>query len=272
MANFPTIAIGLPFVHGSGLSAQAQTWKASIVANGGSITDAELAAIDDNFFKPAVANGSILTQLDRLNIYAGLSNSIAQRTCIIRGSLITPVSSPTFDINGVKSSGTSYLNLNYNPSTNAVKLTLNSLSHGYFVKNPMFSSLVRAMGSQQGITSPLSRLSLSRDSSFSAAHNNDNTGATNTSVVTSGWVCCEGQRINSAAGNYSIINGGYNAVTRTSVGLPNSPTTELTEFNESVVRGNYDTFYHGSSWHGSGAIDNAALVSFIRNTFTALGV
>ena len=90
MANFPTIAIGLPFVHSSGLSPQAQTWKASIVANGGSITDAELAAIDDNFFKPAVANGSILNQLDRLNIYAGLSNSIAQRTCIIRGSLITP--------------------------------------------------------------------------------------------------------------------------------------------------------------------------------------
>ena len=117
-----------------GLSSQAQTWKASIVANGGSITDAELAAIDDNFFKPAVANGSILNQLDRLNIYAGLSNSIAQRTCIIRGSLITPVSSPTFDINGVKSSGTSYLNLNYNPSVNAVKLTLNSASHGYFVK------------------------------------------------------------------------------------------------------------------------------------------
>lgn len=255
-----------------GLSSQAQAWKASIVANGGSITDAELAAIDNSFFKPAVANGSILTQLDRLNIYAGLSNSIAQRTCIIRGSLITPVSSPTFDINGVKSNGTSYLNLNYNPSTNGVKLTQNSLSHGYFVKNPMFSSLVRAMGSQQGVTSPFSRLSLSRDSGFSAAHNNDNTGATNTSVVTSGWVCCEGQRLNSTTQNYSIINGSYNSVTRTSIGLPNSPTTELTEFNESVVRGNYDTFYHGASWHGSGTIDNANLVTFIRNTFIALGV
>lgn len=272
MANFPTIAIGLPFVHSSGLSVQAQAWKASIVANGGSITDAELAAIDDNFFKPAVANGSILTQLDRLNIYAGLSNSIAQRTCIIRGSLITPVSSPTFDINGVKSSGTSYLNLNYNPSVNAVKLTLNSLSHGYFVKNPMFSSTIRAMGSQQGLTTPFTRLTLTRDSSFSQVFNNDNSGANNTSVVTSGWVCCEGQRLNSTTQNYSIINGSYNAVTRTSVGLPNSPTTELTEFNESVVRGNYDTFYHGASWHGSGAIDNANLVTFIRNTFTALGV
>lgn len=266
------IKVSIDAIRYGGLSPQAQAWKASIVANGGSITDAELAAIDDNFFKPAVANGSILTQLDRLNIYAGLSNSIAQRTCIIRGILITPVSSPTFDINGVKSSGTSYLNLNYNPSVNAVKLTLNSLSHGYFVKNPMFSTLARAMGSQQGLTSPFTRLSLSRDSGFSAVHNNDNTGATNTSVVTSGWVCCEGQRINSAAGNYSIINGSYNAVTRTSIALPNSLTTELTEYNELVARGNYDTFYHGCSWHGSGAIDNAALVSFIRNTFTALGV
>jgi hypothetical protein len=269
MANFPTIAIGLPFVHSSGLSQQAQAWKASIVANGGSITDAELAAIDDNFFKPAVANGSILTQLDRLNIYAGLSNSIAQRTCIIRGTLITPVSSPTFDINGVKSSGTSYLNLNYNPSVNAVKLTLNSLSHGYFVKNPPFASTIRGMGSRQG---SVVRLSLLRDINLSTAYNNDTNGAANTSVVTSGWVCCEGQRLNSTTQNYSIINGVYNAVTRTSVSLPNSPTSELTEFNETVPSGAYDTMYHGASWHGSGAIDNANLVTFIRNTFTALGV
>ena len=270
MANFPTIAIGLPFVHAGGFSDQALAWKSSIVANGGSITDAELAAIDNSFFKPAVANGSILNNLDRLNIYAGLSNSIAQRTCIIRGSLITPVSSPTFDVNGVKSSGTSYLNLNYNPAVNAVKLTLNSLSHGYLVKNPPFTGLVRAMGSRQGSTT---RISLIRDNTpQSLAYNNDATGAGNTSVATSGWVCCEGQRIDSSTGNYSIINGTYNAVTRTSVGLPNSPTTELTEFNEIVVRGNYDTFYHGASWHGSGSIDNTNLVAFLRNTFTALGV
>jgi len=272
MANFPTIAIGLPFVKAGGFSAQALAWKSSIVANGGSITDAELAAIDDNFFKPAVANGSILTQLDRLNIYAGLSNSIAQRTCIIRGSLITPVSSPTFDVNGVKSSGTSYLNLNYNPAVNGVKLTINSASHGYFVKTPPFTALVRAMGAQQGITSPFSRLTLTRDLNLSQVFNNDNSGVSNTSVVTSGWVCCEGQRLNSTTQNYSIINGSYNAVIRTSIGLPNSPTTELTEYNEVVPRGNYDTMYHGASWHGSGGIDNGNLVTFLRNTFTALGV
>jgi hypothetical protein len=272
MANFPTIAIGLPFIHAGGFSTQALAWKSSIVANGGSITDAELAAIDNNFFKPAVANGSILTQLDRLNIYAGLSNSIAQRTCIIRGSLITPVSSPTFDVNGVKSSGTSYLNLNYNPAVNAVKLTLNSASHGYFVKNPPFTATVRAMGAQQGLTAPNTRLSLTRDSNISSAFNNDNNGNSNTSIVTSGWVCCEGQRIDSSTGNFSIINGTYNAVTRTSVGLPNSATTELTEFNEVVPRGNYDTMYHGASWHGWGGIDNVNLQTLLRNTFTALGV
>jgi hypothetical protein len=266
------IKIAVDATRYGGFSTQALAWRTSIGTNGGSITDAELAAIDNSFFKPAVANGSILTQLDRLNIYAGLSNSIAQRTCIIRGSLITPVSSPTFDINGVKSSGTSYLNLNYNPAINGVKLTLNSVSHGYLVKTPPFTALVRAMGAQQGITSPNSRLTLTRDSNLSQAFNNDNTGNSNTSVVTSGWVCCEGQRLNSTTQNYSIINGSYNAVTRTSVGLPNSPTTELTEFNESVPRGNYDTMYHGASWHGSGSIDNANLVAFLRNTFTALGV
>jgi len=245
MANFPTIAIGLPFVKAGGFSIQALAWRTSIETNG-------------------------LNNLDRLNIYAGLSNSIAQRTCIIRGSLITPVSSPTFDVNGVKSSGTSYLNLNYNPAVNAVKLTLNSVSHGYLVKNPPFTGLVRAMGSRQG---SITRISLIRDNTpQSLAYNNDATGAGNTSVATSGWVCCEGQRIDSSTGNFSIINGTYNAVTRTSISLPNSPTSELTEFNEVVPSGGYDTMYHGASWHGSGSIDNANLVAFLRNTFTALGV
>jgi hypothetical protein len=266
------IKIAVDATRYGGFSAEALAWRTNIGTNGGSITDAELAAIDNSFFKPAVANGSILTQLDRLNIYAGLSNSIAQRTCIIRGSLITPVSSPTFDVNGVKSSGTSYLNLNYNPAVNGVKLTLNSLSHGYLVKNPPFTATVRAMGSRQGITSPFSRLSLLRDIDLQTAYNNDNTGAANTSVVKTGWVSCEGQRLNSTTQNYSIINGGYNAVTRTSIGLPNSPTTELTEYNEIVPTGNYDTMYHGASWHGSGNVDNGNLVTFLRNTFTALGV
>jgi len=274
MANFPTIAIGLPFVKAGGFSAQALAWKSSIVANGGSITDAELAAIDNSFFKPAVANGSILTQLDRLNIYAGLSNSIAQRTCIIRGSLITPVSSPTFDVNGVKSSGTSYLNLNYNPSINAVKLTLNSLSHGFMVKDPPFSStIIRAMGSRMVVGTPNTRLSLYRENTPKlTAYNNDNTGIANTNVVTSGWVACEGQRLDSSASNYAIINGSYNATSRASVGLPNAAMAELAEINDISVASGFDTLYHGGSWHGSAGLDNANLISFLRNTFTALGV
>ena len=268
------IKIAVDATRYGGFSAQALAWKSSIVANGGSITDAELAAIDNSFFKPAVANGSILTQLDRLNIYAGLSNSIAQRTCIIRGTLITPVSSPTFDINGVKSSGTSYLNLNYNPAVNGVKLTLNSLSHGFFVKDPPFSSaIIRSMGSRMAVGSPNSRLSLYRENTPKlTAYNNDNTGIANTSVATSGWVCLEGQRLDSSAANYAIINGTYNSTSRASVGLPNSAMAELAEINDISVASGFDTLYHGSSWHGSGALDNAALVSFIRNTFTALGV
>ena len=273
MANFPTIAIGLPFVHSSGLSAQAQTWKASIVANGGSITDAELAAIDDNFFKPAVANGSILTQLDRLNIYAGLSNSIAQRTCIIRGSLITPVSSPTFDINGVKSSGTGYLLLNFNPTAAGLKLSRNSLNHGYIVKNPDYpATITRAMGCRDFGAG--TRISLLRDNTpQSLAYNNDGTGAGNTNTVGSGWVAFTGIRTNGSNENYSLIDSNIVMINRASVAVPNSNTAELTEYtNAGTATGGYDLFSHGASWHGSGAIDNANLVTFIRNTFTALGV
>ena len=47
---------------------------------------------------------------------------------------------------------------------------------------------------------------------------------------------------------------------------------ELAEINDISVASGFDTLYHGGSWHGSGALDNAALVTFIRNTFTALGV
>ena len=122
---------GLPFVKGSKNSVEALAWKARIEANGGTISQALLDIFDTNLITPLVANGT-WAELDRLNIYCGLVGfEIAARTNLIKTAhYVTPVSSPTFDQFGYKTSGTSYLNLNYNPSTQGVKLVQNlSLIH-----------------------------------------------------------------------------------------------------------------------------------------------
>ena len=82
----------------------------------------------------------------------------------------------------------------------------------------------------------------------------------------------EGQRLDSSAANYAIINGTYNSTSRASVGLPNSAMAELAEINDIGVASGFDTLYHGSSWHGSGALDNASLQTCLRNYFTMIGV
>ena len=254
-------------------SSWAIQWKANIIALGHTIDDSNLQAIDTHIFKPALANGNIYNQLDRFNIYAGLvGHQGAARTCTIRPVDITRVNSPTFDINGYKSSGTSYLLLNFNPTTAGLKLGLDNLNHGYIVKNPDYSVLHRAMGCRNNTAG--SRISLLRDSTpQSSAYNNDGTGAGNTNTVSSGWVAFTGIRQNATNLNYSFIDNNGVLVTRNSVAVPNSNTAELTEYtNLGTVTGAYDAHSHGASWHGSKDLASDRLITYIRNYFTAIGI
>ena len=109
----------------------AQTYFNQVVTNGGSLTDNEKTYI--NTFITAL--GTDFAELDRFWIL-GLGNSIAARTSLANptSTMITAVNSPTFTANqGYNGNGTnSYLNTNYNPSTQGVKFTQNSASMGIY--------------------------------------------------------------------------------------------------------------------------------------------
>jgi len=269
----PRLGLGLGLTMGNilgvGLSAEALAWEARIVTNGGTILPATLQIFDTHFFKPAIANGNILTELDRLNIYCGLNGyEIAARTNIIKSAhFVTPVSSPTFDNNGYKSAGTGYLDLNYNPNTQGVKLTLNSVSLGYVVKTPLFAATKRGIGCSNASTA---RLELIRDSSGSAVFCNS-LGFFNTNKTSIGNVFLLGRRTLSNS-QEAIINATVTSDVSASVSIPNFNAWELTVNSAGTPAGNYDDFYHLTSFHGSKNLDYTNLRIILNNLYAALGV
>jgi hypothetical protein len=258
---------------GKGLSAEAKAWRDNIIANGGTITPAQLAFFETWFFKPAILAGNILTELDRLNIYCNLVGSeIAARTNMIKAAhFVTPVSSPTFDNNGYRSSGTSYLNLNYIASSQAVKLTQNNVNFGCVVKTPSYASLTRMLGAlgSTGVRTSMDRLT---SPALSVIVNSLATNIINTNTVSVGNVFFEGKRENSLQSN-PIING-VGAINNqlSAPTLTNATAFELTVNNNGSPFGFYDTSSHLCSWHGSGALNNTGLRLILNNLFTAAGI
>jgi len=256
-----------------GLSTAAITWRDNIIANGGTISGEKLSIIDNYLIKPMVANPLIFNKLDRLNLYAGLSGfEIAARTNLIKSAhYVTPVSSPTFDNNGYKSSGTSYLDLNYIQSTQAVNLTQNSASVGVVVKTPSYAALTRMIGAT-GSTGRATYLVRQTTPSLLAGINTLDGAIANTNTVAVGNVFFEATRNNSTQIT-TLINGvsvvGSQASNAT---LPNVSAFELTLNNNGTPQGGYDTNPHLCSWHGAGNLDSAELRNILTNLFTALGV
>lgn len=257
------------FRGGKKYSAEALSWRTNIIANGGTITDATLQIFDTNFFIPATANGNILTELDRLNIYCGLNGyEIAARTNLINSNFyVTPVSSPTFSVDGYKSSGTSYLNLNYNPKTQGVKFTKDSASLGYVVKNPTFLTQKRAMGAGDGVSL---RTDVQRASSGSQYFINSISNVVQ-SLTPSGNVFSCGVRTSSTAIK-AITNTTETSAVVNSVDIPNFNQFELCLNFGGTPLAPFDDISHMASFHGSASLDYANLRTILNNLFTALGV
>jgi len=254
-------------------SVWALAWKKNILNQRGTIDDSNLQAIDTYIFKPALANGNIYNQLDRFNIYAGLvGHQGAARTCTIRNTSITRVNSPTFDINGYKTNVNSYLNLHYKLFSNGVKFQKNDNTFGVMVKNPMFLvNYLRMIGSRDITSSGIS--ALIRGSVSLLNGNSTNAFSTIPATTLTGWNLLASTRNNSS--NYkSIINNSETTI-NTASGASNVNDLEVYELTINGVGtpdGQYDTIYHGASFHGSASLDVQALSNFLKNYFTAIGV
>jgi len=262
-------------------SSDTLAYQSNIVANGGTINLATLDVLDTYFFRPAATNGNILNQLDRLNIYAGLGSfQIAARTNLIKSShYVTPVNSPTFDNNGYKSNGSSsYLNLNYNPSTQGVAFTKDKNIAGVIVKNPAFTSSFYSLGSIASIggVGDVAHTINYWNGSLRSYNNSDANpyppSLSNTNIVTSGYVFGVTRRTTSTNAE-SIINANSVASTLNSLAIPNISQFELVINNNGGTSGvAFDTQYHACSFHGSSDLDYTNFRTYILNVLTALNV
>jgi hypothetical protein len=263
------------YTNKSDFSPEALTWKANIINNGGTISDALLTIFDNNFFKPAKANGNILTELDRFNFYAGLVGfEIAARTNLIKSNhYVTPVSSPIFDNSGYRSGGTSYLNLNFIPSTQGIKFTQNNNIAGFVTKNPAFLNNYRGLGALDTITGN-ARYEVSRDLLRLTGWNNSFTQFFNTNIITTGFVFCATKRT-AASGigcEQLLINNNSITANTSSVGNIGITHYELCININGSPTGAFDIVNHACSWHGSANLDYINFMTYVQNTLIALGV
>lgn len=250
-------------------SAAAETWRQDIIANGGTISDAVLQVFDEEFFIPAVSNGSILTEADRIHFWITNSNSIASRTSVEGNNYFASfVNAVVFDNAGSKSDGvSSYINLNYNPSADGVKVLQDDVSVGYIVTTPPFTSTVRALGCISNLS--VRRLEVYELSGQSFVFANSTNFSANTNDVSTGDVLMAVKREDSA-NQIAIINTSEVTAAYPSTGIPNNPAFELTSNDNGVPFTDYDTSYHVASWHGSGNFDYTTFATLVANVKIAL--
>jgi len=129
----PNVNINRRVVLSGGLNAATSAWITRVIAEGGSVTPAEIQAIN------AFIGSIPISEFDRLWVH-GLQNQIAARTSIANAAtadLITNVNSTTFTAGeGFTGNGTTmYLETGFVPSMNGVKFELNNCSFGAYVRN-----------------------------------------------------------------------------------------------------------------------------------------
>jgi len=250
-------------------SAAAETWRQDIIANGGTISDAVLQVFDEEFFIPAVSNGSILTEADRIHFWITNSNSIASRTSVEGNNYFASFVNPVvFDNSGSKSDGVSaYINLNYNPSADGVKVTQDDVSLGYIVTTPPFAATVRAIGCISNASTQ--RLEVYELAGQSFVFLNCTNLTANTNDTSIGDVLMAAKR-NSGTDETAIINASEVTAADPSVGIPNNPAFELTSNDNGLPFTDYDTSYHVASWHGSGNFDYTTFATLVANVKIAL--
>lgn len=250
-------------------SAAAETWRQDIIANGGTISDAVLQVFDEEFFIPAVSNGSILTEADRIHFWVTNSNSIASRTSVEGNNYFASfVNAVVFDNAGSKSDGvSSYINLNYNPSADGVKVLQDDVSLGYIVTTPPFAATVRAIGCTSNLSTR--RLEVYELAGQSFIFVNSSNFTANPNDTSAGNVLMAAKR-NDAANQTAIINASEVTAADPSTGIPNNIAFELTSSDEGVPFTDFDTSYHVASWHGSSSFDYTTFATLVANVKIAL--
>ena len=135
----------------AGFDGEAETvaWIADVVSNGGTVSDARAALVDDLIV--ALKADGVWTKLDRLWLFAA-ENQPSALTDLVALDLATAVNSPSFTADqGYTGNGsTSYVNTTYNPTTDAVSYALNSASVSFWGRTNRASNSTEQIGAVSG--------------------------------------------------------------------------------------------------------------------------
>ena len=250
-----------PLAGGYTPSAGAAAWREDIIGRSGSISDNVLQAFDENIFTPGA---SILAAHHAMWVYINKSNNIAARVSLECNDIFSSfVSSPTFDDEGVKSSGTSYVNLNFNP--NGV-IDKDNCILWFIVKDPTFNATTRTMGC---LDVPSQRFELYEENGSANAFLNSTGFTTNTNTVTSGNVIIHGKRVNATQQSCGI-NSNVQTGSENSTAVPNLNMFLLTSNFNGTPLGDYCTKYVKACGIANGSINPTEILTMVNNLESAL--
>jgi len=259
------IGIGIPqqqILGGYTPSSEAAAWKADIVGHSGTIADDVLQVFDNRIFTPAYSGGgnSTLSVSHALWVFINNANNIAARTTLEGNDVFASfVSSPTFDANGVKSSGTSYVDLNFNP--NGIVAQDDCIIWA-ILNAPTFDATSRIMGCIDDGGS--NRMDINEISGNAIAFMNAINGILNSNTVTSGNVLVYGKRANATQQSCGI-NSNLQTGTVNSISVPNLVMYLLTTNTSGAPTGNYCTKYVKACGVADSTFDAEAMLTMVNN-------
>src|SRR5262245_979964 len=112
------------------LDADAQSWVNQVVNNGGTVSTPRSVIISDLI--SGLKTDGVWSKLDRLWIFAA-ENQPSALTDVVARDLATSVNSTAFSADdGYTGSGASYIDTNYNPTSDAINYTQNAASFGFW--------------------------------------------------------------------------------------------------------------------------------------------
>lgn len=253
------------FGNGAGIKVGPYTaaFKATVISRGGSLTTNELKSLTT--FETSL--GSDITEFDRLWIH-GLSNSVAARTSFVNPSstAITAVNSPTFTANvGYNGNGTtSYLNLNFIPSTQAVKFSQNSASFGFYCGTNLDAVNV-SLGSYDTQFTQIRAL----QSGLSYGYLFDTAGVGVTASLTDSFGLYSIKRVNTTVDLYK------RGVFKSTSGVVASSVPTITQFalcrNANGTADSLDTRINSLTFYASGSVNQLNFYNAVQALGTSIG-
>jgi len=264
----------------SGLSPQALSWQSRIIAAGGTIDSGVLTIIDNNLIKPMVSSG-IFDCLDKMHLFAGTGDRTAAKINLINSSYTAIEVNPSrigwqnnsgFISNGTTIASGGYLTFGYNPAT-APKWSADRFNCSQFIYGVVAHNLTTANMMGQGSATATRNAAITKNTSgiITVYMNNTASTATASGITTPlrNWLC--GTRTANTV--RAIVNTFSNAYTiAPTATILSQEIGELAILGNTITSGLDATTGHLVSGHGNNNFDNQLLLTYLLNTYSALGI